>query len=99
MFSQELVVRRIEYEFISVPRKGFCFQPTRPAEAGRAPKLGDWDLISAKDELDVPEEVFPAIVENPVFQPLERFSVGQHSFVVGQPHGPKSHAETELTHP
>src|ERR1700716_464070 len=76
--------------------KGFCFQPGGPAETGGLAQTGGRNLLSAKDKLDVPEKMLAAIIEHPIFDPLERVAPRQHALVIGKAHRPESHAETEL---
>ena len=94
-----LVWWRVEYEVIGIVSKGFCFQPSGPAEAARFAKAGGRYFLGAQDQLDIPEEMLAAIVEHPIPGPFEGIALGQHPLVIGEVHGSKAHAETELAIP
>src|SRR6266542_2699482 len=63
------------------------------------PQARGGHFLSAQDKLSVPEEMLTTIIEHPIFDAFEGLAPGQHAFVVGEPHRPEAHAETDLAIP
>src|SRR5262249_49923429 len=63
------------------------------------PEASRWHLIGPEHELNVPEEMFAAIIEHPIFEPFEGITFGKHPLIICQPHRTEAHAKTQLRIP